>query len=69
MERMRIAVGQVSHLNDDILAFARQLGVSGMQTNTPALPGAHRWEYEDLRALRQRCEEALRSRTQASVVQ
>jgi mannonate dehydratase len=57
MEQMRIAVGQVSQLSDEILTFARQLGVSGMQVNTPALPGAHRWEYEDLRALRTRCEE------------
>ncbi|MDQ6909116.1 MAG: mannonate dehydratase [Chloroflexota bacterium] len=57
MERMRVAVGQVSQLTDEILTFARQLGVSGMQVNTPALPGAHRWEYEDVRALRTRCEE------------
>ena len=54
---MRVAVGQVSVLTDEILTFARQLGVSGMQVNTPALPGAHRWEYEDLRTLRARCEE------------
>ena len=58
MEQMRIAVGQISQLSDEILAFARQLGVSGMQLNTPALPGAHRWEYADLRALRERCEGA-----------
>ncbi len=57
MEQMRIAVGQVSQLSDEILTFARQLGVSGMQVNTPALPGAHRWEYADLLALRTRCEE------------
>lgn len=54
---MRIAVGQVSQLSDEILAFTRQLGVSGIQVNTPALPGAHRWEYEDLLALRTRAEE------------
>jgi mannonate dehydratase len=56
MEEMRIAVGQVSQLTDEILIFARQLGVSSMQVNTPALPGAHRWEYADLLRLRQRCE-------------
>ncbi len=56
MERMRVAVGQVSQLTDEVLAFARQLGVSGMQMNTPALPGAHRWEYADVVALRTRCE-------------
>ncbi len=57
MEQVRVAVGQVSQLTDEILAFARQLGVSGMQVNTPALPGVHRWEYADVRALRARCEE------------
>jgi len=46
-----------SALTDEILTFARQLGVSGMQVNTPALPGAHRWEHKDARALRTRCEE------------
>jgi mannonate dehydratase len=56
MEQMRVAVGQVSQLTDEILTFARQLGVASMQVNTPALPGAHRWEYEDLLALRERCE-------------
>jgi mannonate dehydratase len=30
--------------------------LSGVQFNTPQLPGAERWEYEDLRALRERCE-------------
>ena len=54
VEQMRIAVGQVSELTDEILAFARQLGVGSMQVNLlgrSPLPGAHRWEYEDLRAL------------------
>lgn len=55
---MRVAVGQVSVLTDEILTFARQLGVGSFQMNTPALPGAHRWEYEDIRALRTRVEEA-----------
>ncbi len=52
---MRVAVGQVSVLSDEILAFAAQLGVSGMQMNTPALPGTERWEYDDLRGLVERC--------------
>ncbi len=54
---MRVAVGQVSVLTDDILRFAQQLGVASMQVNTPALPGLERWEYEDILALRLRCEE------------
>src|SRR5579859_528099 len=56
MERMRVAVGQVSELTEEILTFARQVGVSGIQVNTPKLPGAQRWELDDLVALRQRCE-------------
>jgi len=55
---MRVAVGQVSVLTDEILAFARQLGVPGIQVNTPSLPGEAEWAYDDLRALRERCEEA-----------
>jgi mannonate dehydratase len=50
-EQMRVAVGQVSQLTDEILTFAQQLGVGGVQVNTPVLPGRHRWEYEDLLAL------------------
>ena len=55
-ERMRVAVGQVSVLSDELLTFAQQLGVAGVQVNTPVLPGRQRWEYEDLLALRQRAE-------------
>lgn len=55
---MRVAVGQVSVLTDEILAFARQLGIPGIQVNTPALPGEAEWAYDDLRALRERCEGA-----------
>lgn len=53
---MRIAIGQFSELTDENLNFARQLGVTGIQLNTPKLHGKQRWEYEDLLALRERCE-------------
>jgi mannonate dehydratase len=55
-EQMRVAVGQVSQLTDEILTFAQQVGVSGVQVNTPQLPGRQRWEVADLVALRQRSE-------------
>ena len=55
---MRIALGQVPDATDDALAFARQLGLASIQVNTPRLPGERRWEYDDLIALRQRCEAA-----------
>lgn len=54
---MRIAVGQISELTEEQLAFAKQCGVEDIQLNTPNLPGEERWEYENLRALRRRAEE------------
>ncbi len=53
---MRIALGQVAELSEETLRFARQLGVAGVQLNTPLLPGDGRWHEEDLRWLRVRCE-------------
>ena len=53
---MRIAVGQISELTDEHLAFARQVGAEDIQMNTPKLPGEHRWETDDLIALRRRAE-------------
>lgn len=55
---MRIAVGQMSELTDEQLAFAVQCGAKDIQLNTPRLPGEERWEYEDLLALCQRAEGA-----------
>ncbi|CAA9584909.1 MAG: Mannonate dehydratase [uncultured Thermomicrobiales bacterium] len=52
---MRVAVGQMNELTDETLAYAAQLGVGGVQLNTPRLPGEARWETADLRALVDRC--------------
>ncbi len=54
---MRVAMGQFNELTQEKLIFARQLGVSGVQMNTPMLPGTQRWEYEDLLRLRLLTEE------------
>lgn len=54
---MRIAIGQFNELTEEKLKFAQQLGVSGVQMNTPKLPGSKRWEYADLLHLRERCSE------------
>ncbi len=54
---MRIAIGQFRELDHDLLTFAAQLGASGVVPNTPVLPGAYRWEVEDLRRLRDCVEE------------
>jgi mannonate dehydratase len=55
---MRVAVGQLPEATVASLAFARQLGVGGVQFNTPRIPGERRWEYADLVALRGRCDAA-----------
>jgi mannonate dehydratase len=55
-DTMRVALGQIAVPDEDYLIFAQQLGLSGIQFNTPRLPGTERWEYEDLLALRERCE-------------
>ena len=56
-DRMRIAIGQFNDLTEEKLIFARQLGVDGVQMNTPLLPGERRWEEADLANLRARAEE------------
>jgi mannonate dehydratase len=38
------------------MRFAQQLGVEGIQMNTPKLPGDTKWEEGDLRALVERCQ-------------
>ncbi|MBO0810853.1 MAG: mannonate dehydratase [Microlunatus sp.] len=48
---MRVALGQYPRPSDDYLTFAKQLGVSGVQFNTPELPGQARWDSVDLKAL------------------
>ena len=56
-QEMRVAVGQFNELTEEKLVFARQLGVSGVQLNTPKLPGETHWEERDLRAMVLKCQE------------
>ena len=53
---IRVAVGQFNDLTDEKLRFAAQIGVGGIQMNTPLLPGDTRWEEKDLRALVEKTE-------------
>ena len=48
---LRIAIGQFNELTEEKLKFAQQIGVGGIQMNTPKLPGDARWEEKDLREL------------------
>jgi mannonate dehydratase len=55
---IRIAVGQFNELTDSMLRFAAQIGATGVQMNTPKLPGDTHWTEEDLRDLVSRTEAA-----------
>jgi mannonate dehydratase len=55
-QTMRVAIGQFNEMSDEKLQFAAQLGVTGVQMNTPRLPGEQRWEERDLRQLVEQCE-------------
>jgi mannonate dehydratase len=55
---MRIGVGQLKQLDEETLKFAAQLGATGIQLNTPELPGETRWEYAGLLRHRRRVEAA-----------
>ena len=48
---MRVAVGQFNELTEEKFRFAKQIGASGIQLNTPLLPGGARWEEKDLAGL------------------
>ena len=53
---IRVAVGVGGDTSDERLTFARQMGCSGVVVATPPLPGANRWEYDELARLRERVE-------------
>lgn len=59
---MRVAVGQVRELTDEIILYTKQMGIQDLQFNfyggSPYLPGDAQWEYMDLLRLRTRCEDA-----------
>ncbi len=54
---MRVALGQFSEISNEMLTFARQIGVRGVLLNTPVIPGEAFWEVADLIWLRARVEQ------------
>ena len=58
MERMRVGLGQFRELTDEMLAFIKQMGADDFLMNTPRLPGDEEWAYEDLKALKERADNA-----------
>jgi mannonate dehydratase len=57
---IRLSLGHVEKFDDTVAAFARQLGMRGVQLHAPAdLPGEDGyWSVAELQALRDRCEAA-----------
>ena len=56
--KMRVGLGQFNEINDDLMAFIKQVGVDDFLMNTPKLPGDARWEYEDLVSLKNKADKA-----------
>lgn len=57
---MRLAMGHIDELDDTVIAFTQQLGLTGVQLHTPSNLVGERgyWEVDELLALRLRCEAA-----------
>ncbi len=57
---IQVSMGHVERLDETVIAFARQLGIRGVQLHAPAdLPGEQGyWSTAELRALRERCQAA-----------
>lgn len=60
---MRVAMGQIRELTDDVIHFTKQLGIEDIQFNffhgSPHLPTSDtHWDYMELLRLRTRCDDA-----------
>lgn len=57
---IRLALGHIDELDDTVVAFAQQLGLTSVQFHTPSNLSGERgyWEVDELVALRGRCEAA-----------
>ncbi len=52
--KMRMCVSQFQVFDEEMAAFASQLGYTNIQMNSPALPGDKLWSLDDLKALKER---------------
>jgi mannonate dehydratase len=55
---MELGLGAFNEIDDDILQFARQIGVPNVIPHSPKLPGDGYWHFEDLLRMRTRVESA-----------
>jgi len=54
--KIRMCVSQFQVFDDEMAAFAKQLGITNIQLNTPTLPGEKIWDFDALKNLRDRIE-------------
>lgn len=52
---MRVVLGQTQDCSSEFLSFAKQLGLGGVQVNTPRLPGDGFWDYDGIAELVEKC--------------
>ncbi len=52
---MRVVLGQTQDCDGEFLSFAKQLGLRGVQVNTPRLPGNGSWDYDGIVDLVETC--------------
>ncbi|HEX6336986.1 MAG TPA: mannonate dehydratase [Jiangellaceae bacterium] len=57
---IRVALGHIEAVDDEVVAFAQQLGLGSMHLHTPANLTGHAgyWQADELVALRERCKRA-----------
>lgn len=53
---IRMCVSQFQVFDEEMGSYASQLGMANIQMNTPALPGEKIWEYDDIKALKEKIE-------------
>lgn len=57
---IRLALGHIEELDDDVITFAHQLGLASVHLHTPTNLSSEAgfWQEDELRALRERCDDA-----------
>lgn len=54
--KMRMCISQFQEFNDEMAKFALGMGIRNIQMNTPNLPGKKIWDFEALKALKEKIE-------------
>ena len=54
--KMRMCISQFQVFDDEMAKYAKQFGIKHVQMNTPDLPGEKIWDFDALKALRDKIE-------------